>query len=84
MRKGPRLRDVVGSDGGIGSGEELERSCGMGGRSEDVLDLSSLCQGVKERRTTRVSSRACSVARRSLSSIAGFLGRSVCRPRVVT
>jgi hypothetical protein len=33
MRKYPRLSDVVGSDGGILSGGEFERSCGMSGRS---------------------------------------------------
>jgi hypothetical protein len=44
-RKDPRLRDVVGSDGGIVSGAEFERSCGMGGRSEDVRNLSGACQG---------------------------------------
>jgi hypothetical protein len=82
--KDPRLRDVVGSDGGIVSGGEFERSCGMSGRSEDVLDLSSFCQGVEERRTDRMASRARSVARRSLSCIAGFLSRPVCRPRAVT
>jgi hypothetical protein len=41
----------VRSDGGIVSGGEFERSCGMSGRSEDVPDLSSLCQGVEERST---------------------------------
>jgi len=82
--KDPRLRDVVGSDGGIVSGGEFERSCGMSGRSEDVLDLSSFCQGVEERRTDRMASRARSVARRSLSCIAGFLSRPVCRPCAVT
>ena len=70
MRKDPRLRDVVGSDGGIVSGGEFERSCGMSGRSEDVLDLSSFCQGVEERRTDLMAGRARSVARRSLSCIA--------------
>jgi hypothetical protein len=33
MRKYPRLSDVVGSDGGILSGGEFERSCSMSGRS---------------------------------------------------
>jgi hypothetical protein len=37
-RTDPRLRDVVGSDGGIASGGQLERSCGMSGRAEDVLE----------------------------------------------
>jgi hypothetical protein len=49
-----------------------------------VLDLSSFCQGVEERRTDRMAGRARSVARRSLSCIAGFLSRPVCRPRAVT
>jgi hypothetical protein len=84
MREDPRLRDVVGSDCGIVSGGEFERSCGMGGRSEDVLDLRSFCQWVEERRTGRVAGRARSVARRSLSCIAGLLSRPVCRPGAVT
>ena len=46
-RKDPGLRDVVGSDGGIVSGGEFERSCGMSGRSEDVLDLSGFWQGCR-------------------------------------
>ncbi len=83
MRKDPQLRDMVGSDGGIVSGGEFERSRGMGGRSEDVLDLSSSCQGVEERRAYRVAGRTRSVARRSLSCIAGLLSRPVCRPRTV-
>jgi hypothetical protein len=83
-RKDPGLRDLVQSDGGIVSGGEFERSCGMSGRSEDVLDLSSFWQGVEERRTHRVACRARSVARRSLSRIAGLLGRPVGRPRAVT
>ena len=84
IRKGPRLRDVVVSDGGIVSGGEFERSCGMSGRSEDVLDLSSFRQWVEERRTDRVAGSAGSVTRRSLSRIAGLLSRPVCRPRAVT
>jgi hypothetical protein len=84
MRKDPRLRKVVGSDGGIVSSGEFERSRGMSGRSEDVLDLSCLCQGVEERRTDRGDGRARSVARRSLSCIAGLLSRPVCRPGAVT
>jgi hypothetical protein len=36
-RKYPGLRDLVESDGGIVSGGEFERSCGMSGRSEDVI-----------------------------------------------
>ena len=75
MGKDPRLRDVVGSDGGIVSGGEFERSCGMSGRSEDVFDLSSSWQGVEERRTHRVTGRTGGVARRSLSRIAGLLSR---------
>ena len=81
-RKHPGLCDPVESDGGIVSGGELERSCGMRGRSEDVLDLSSFWQGVEERRTHRVARRARSIARRSLSRIAGLLSRPVGRPRV--
>ena len=76
------MRDVVGSDGGIVSSREFECSCGMGGRSEDVPDLTSSCQGVEVRRTDRVTGR--SVARRSLFCIAGVLSRLVCRPRAVT
>ena len=70
-RKDLGLRDLVESDGGIVSAAEFERSFGMSGRSEDVLDLSSFRQGVEERRTHRVAGRARSVARRSLSRIAG-------------
>jgi hypothetical protein len=84
MGKDPRLRDVVGSDGGIVSGGAFERSRGMRGRSEDVLDLRSVCQGVEERRTDRVAGRAHGVARRSLSRIAGLLRRPVCRKGAVT
>jgi hypothetical protein len=84
MGKDPRLRDVVGSDAGIVSGGEFERSCGMSGRSEDVLDLRSCCQGVEERHTGRVAGRARSVARRSLSCIAGLLSRPVGRKGAVT
>jgi len=84
IRQDPRLRDVVGSDGGIVSGGEFEGSCRMSGGSEDVLDLSSFCQGVEERGTDRVAGRPRSVARRSLSCIAGLLSRPVCRPRAVT
>ena len=84
MRKDPQLRDVVGSDAGIASGGEFEGSCGISGRCEDVLDLSSFRKGVEERRTGRVGGGACSVARRSLSCIAGLLSRPVCRPGAVT
>jgi hypothetical protein len=49
---------VGGSDGGIVSGAEFERPCGMRGRPDDVLDLGSLRQGVQERRTDRVAGRA--------------------------
>ena len=83
-RKDPRLRELVESDGGIVSGGEFERSCGVSGRSEDVLDLSSSWQGVEERRTHRVTGRARGVACRSLSRIAGLLSRPVRRPRAVT
>jgi hypothetical protein len=82
-RKDPGLRNLVCSDAGIVSGGALERSCGMGGRSENVLDLSSFWHGVKERRTYRVAGRPRSVARSSLSRIAGFLSRSMGRPRAV-
>jgi len=82
-RKVPRLRDVVGSDGGIVSGGELERSCGMSGRSEDVLDLSRFRQGVQERRTGRVAGRPRSIARRGLACIAGLLSGPVCCPSAV-
>jgi hypothetical protein len=82
-RKNPGLRDVVGSDGGIVSGGEFERSCGMSGRSEDVLDLSGFWQGVQERRTDRLAGRTRSVARRSLFRIAGLLSGPVGRPRAV-
>jgi GNAT superfamily N-acetyltransferase len=75
---------VVVSDGGIASGGEFERSCGMSGRSEDVLDLGSFWQGVEERRTHRVAGRARSVACRSLSRSAGLLSRPVGCPRAVT
>jgi hypothetical protein len=71
-RKDTGLRDVVVSDGGIASGGELERSCRMSGRSEDVLDLGSFWQGVEERSTHRVAGRARSVARRSLSRSPGL------------
>jgi hypothetical protein len=84
MRKDPRLRDVVGSDDGIVSGGEFERSCGMSGRSEDVLDLRSFRQGVERNVAPTVWPAARSVARRSLSCIAGLLSRPVCRPRAVT
>jgi hypothetical protein len=83
-RKAPALLDLVESDGGIVSGRELERSCGMSGRSEDVLNLSSFWQGVEERRTHCVAGRARGVARRSLSRIAGLLSCPVGRPRAVT
>ena len=82
-RQNPGLRDLVESDGGIVSGGEFERSCGMSGRSEDVLDLSSFWQRVEERRTHRLAGRARSVARSSLSRIAGLLSRPVGRPRAV-
>jgi hypothetical protein len=39
---------------------------------------------MEERRTGRVAGRARSVARRSVSCIAGLLSRPVCRPRAVT
>ena len=78
-RKDPGLRDPVESDG-IVSAAEFERSFGMSGRSEDVLDLSSFRQGVEERRTHRAAGRARSVARRSLSRIAGLLSRPVGSP----
>lgn len=61
----PRLRDAVGSGGGIGSGGELERSRGMSGRSEDVLDLGGFRQGVEECRAGRGEGRARGVARRT-------------------
>jgi hypothetical protein len=80
-RKDPGLRDLVESDGGIVSGGELERACGMSGRSEDVLDLSSFRQWVEERRTHRIAGRPRSVARSRLSRIARFLSRPVCCPR---
>ena len=83
-RKDPGLRDVVRSDGGIVSGGEFEGSCGMCGRSEDVPDLSSFRQWVEERRTHRMGGRARSLARRSMSCIAGLLSRPVCLPRAVT
>jgi hypothetical protein len=82
-RKDPGLRDLVQSDGGIVSGGEFERSCGMSGRSEDVLDLSGFRQWVEECGTDRVAGRARSVARRSLSRIAGLLSRPVGRPGAV-
>jgi hypothetical protein len=75
---------VVVSDGGIVSGGELKRSCGVSGRSEDVLDLSGLRQGVQERRTGCGKGRARSVARRSLSRVASLLSRSLGRPSAVT
>ena len=58
---------MVESDGGIVSGGEFERACGMRGRSEDVLDLRRFRQGMEERRTGRGEGRARSVARRRLS-----------------
>jgi hypothetical protein len=81
MRKDPGLRDLGESDGGIVSGGEFERSCGMSGRSEDVLDLSSFCQGVEERRT---DAWAASLACPQPVRIAGLLSRPVCRPGAVT
>jgi hypothetical protein len=84
MRSDPRLRDVSGSDDGIVSGGEFERSCGKSGRSQDVLDLSSFCKRVEERRTHRGAGRARSVACRSLSRIAGLPSRPVCRPGAIT
>jgi hypothetical protein len=83
-RKDPRLRDVAGSDGGIVSGGEFECPRGMSTRSEDVLDLSSSCQGVEERRAGCGEGRARSVARRSLPCVAGLLSRSLSRPGAVT
>jgi hypothetical protein len=80
-RKDPGLCDLGLSDGGIVSGGEFERSCGMSSRSEDVPDLSSFRQGVEKRRTHRVAGRARSVARRSLSRIAALLSRPVRHPR---
>ena len=63
MRKGPRLRKVVGSDGGIVSSGELERSRGMCGRSEDVLDLSRLARGWRNAAPTAwPAARAASLA----------------------
>jgi hypothetical protein len=56
----------------------------MSGRSEDVLDLRRVCQGVEERRTGRRHGRARSVAGRGLSCIAGLLRRPLCRPGAVT
>ena len=79
-RKDPGLRDLVESDGRIVSGGEFECSCGMSGRCEDVLYLSSFWQRVEECRTYRVAGRERSVARRSLSCIAGLLSRPVGRP----
>ena len=80
----PRLRGAAVSGGGIVSGGELERSRGMSGRSEDVLDLSGFRQGVEERRAGRGEGRARSVARRGLSRVAGLLSRSLGRPGAVT
>ncbi len=82
-RKDPGLRDLVEPDGGIASAGEFERSCGMSSGSEDVLDLSSFRQRVEERRTHRAAGRARSVARSSLSRIAGLLSRPMCRPCAV-
>jgi hypothetical protein len=78
-RKDPELRDLVEADSGIVTGGEFERSCGMSGRSEDVLDLSSFLPGVEECRTHRMAGGARSVARRSLSRIAGLLSPPVGR-----
>jgi hypothetical protein len=84
LRKPPRLRDVLGPDGRIFSGSQFQRSCGMSGRSQDVLDLSRCRQRVEERRAGRSQRRARSFARRSLTCIAGLLSCPVRRPGAVT
>ena len=75
---------MVSSDNGVVSHAEFECSCGMGGRSKDVLDLSSFRQRVEQRRADRVASRPRSVARRSQPYIASILGCSVRGPGTVT
>jgi hypothetical protein len=69
VRRGedPRLRDAVGSDGGIVSGRKLERLGGMSRRSQDVLDLGGFRRRVQERRAGRGECGERSLARRELS-----------------
>jgi hypothetical protein len=83
MRQGLCLCDVAGSDSGIVSGTEFERPRGVSRRCEDVLDLTGFRQRVEERGAGCVGGRACSVARRCLSRIAGLLSRPVRRPCAV-
>ena len=56
----------------------------MSGRSEYMLDLSCFGQRVEERRARRSYGRASSVARRSVTCLAGLLGRTLRRPCAVT
>jgi hypothetical protein len=63
---------------------ELEGSRRVGGRSEDVQDLSRFRQGMEERRTGRGNGRAGGIARRNLPCIACLLIRPLRRPRAVT
>jgi hypothetical protein len=83
MHKDPRLRDAIGSDGRIVSACQFESPRGMASRAEDVLDLSGFSQRVQKRRTGRGDGSAGSVARSTLSRIAGLLSRPVCRPCAV-
>ena len=83
VREELRLRDVVGTDGGVAPGGELERTRGMSGGTEDVLDLSRFRQRVEEHGAGRGERSTRRVARRSLSCIAGFLGRPVHCPCAV-
>jgi len=82
--KHPRLRDVRGPDGRIFSRSQFQRSCGMSGRSKDVLNLSRFRQRVEERRPGCGQRRARSFARRSLTCIAGLLSCPVRRPGTIT
>jgi hypothetical protein len=49
-----------------------------------AISIANSETGQEERRTDRVAGRARSVARRSLSCIAGLLSRPLCRPGAVT
>ena len=84
LRKPPRLRDVLGPDGRIFSGSQFQRSCGMSGRSKDVLNLSRFRQRVEERRAGCGQRGARSLARRGLTCIAGLLSCPVRRPGTIT
>jgi hypothetical protein len=71
---------VLGPDRRIAPGGEFKRPRGMSRRSEDVFDLSRLCQRVKKRRTGRRERRPRRFTRCRLSRIAGLVCRPLCRP----